>query len=56
MASDQGVDAAWRSVGLYISTDGMYSADRAGHHKLIMMVSKQAVKGKLKSVFNQSFL
>jgi len=57
MASDAGVDLAWRSVGLYISMDGMYSADRAGHHELLMLVSKQANKGgKLRSEFANSFL
>jgi hypothetical protein len=57
MASEQGLDLAWRSVGLYISMDGMYSADRAGHHELLMLVSKQMTpQNKLKSVFTQSFL
>ena len=57
MASDAGHDLAWRTVGLYISMDGMYSADRSGHHELMMVVSKQMSKtNKLRSEFSNSFL
>lgn len=62
MAADQGVDLAFRSLGLYISMDGMYSADRAGHHELLMLVSRQMQSeksekvAKLKTMFANSFL
>ena len=57
MMGDVGNDLAWRSIGLYISMDGMYSQDRSGHHEMLMVISRQTVPvmdGAKKSVKHKS--